>query len=830
MERPNHEAKRDQELARLREHCTELEQELARLEKARESSTGSERFFHDIFDCIQDGISILDTQQRILQVNRTMEVWYAHAVPLVGKLCFEAYHGRTEPCPVCPTRTVLRTGQAARERVLRRGAGGVVTGWLDLYSFPLRDASGTLVGVIEYVRDVTEQYKAEEALLASEKKYRQVVELSEEGIMITDAEFRIVFANPRLGRMLGYARQELVGLSVLDLIPASEHEDQRRRMKARRAGLTERFERLYRRKDGSLITVMVSATPILEQGRFVGAFAVLSDITHLKATELALRASETRYRLLFSEMAEAFALHEMLRDGEGRAVDYRFVAVNPAFERMTGLKAQDVVGRTVREILPDIEPEWIETYDRVVRSGNPETFERYTRTLGRHFHVHAYRTSEKEFACLFVDVTDRVRAEEERRRLEEQLQYAQKLESLGILAGGIAHDFNNILMAILGNTELAREEILPGSRAEAYLEEVEKAARRAADLCREMLAYAGRTSLSVTWVSLNDIVTEMTHMLEVSVSKKVVLRCNLGDAVPPILADVSQMRQILMNLVINASEAIGEKSGVIIITTGLMDCDAEYLSTTLTKDLLKPGRYVYLEVSDTGCGIPPETLPRIFDPFFTTKFTGRGLGLAAVLGIVRGHKGAIKVYSEPGHGTTFKVLFPVANPEGLTAAPLRAREPSKAGEFSGLVLLVDDEEGVRMTVRVMLERLGFQVLTAEHGREAVSILRARAAEVRCILLDMTMPHWDGVETYAELRRIRADIPVILCSGYTEDDAMQRFVGKGLAGFLQKPYTLAALTRKLREVLHRTGDIAPSSPSSGQDDALTCEPPPSLGPA
>ncbi|MBE7560041.1 response regulator [bacterium] len=253
-----------------------------------------------------------------------------------------------------------------------------------------------------------------------------------------------------------------------------------------------------------------------------------------------------------------------------------------------------------------------------------------------------------------------------------------------------------------------------------------------------------------------------------------------------------------MNLIINASEAIGEASGVIVISTGAVECDRAYLAGSYIDEDLPPGLYVYLEVADTGCGMTPETLARVFDPFFSTKFTGRGLGLAAVLGIVRGHRGAIKVYSEPGRGTTFKVLFPASSRPVQNDA---VRQPAAARwRGVGLILVVDDEETVRTLARRMLERLGFTVLVASDGQEGVEIFRQHADEVRAVLLDMTMPHMDGEEAFRELRRIRPDVRVVLSSGYNEQDATNRFAGKGLAGFIQKPYCLEDLCDVIRRAL------------------------------
>jgi CheY-like chemotaxis protein len=299
----------------------------------------------------------------------------------------------------------------------------------------------------------------------------------------------------------------------------------------------------------------------------------------------------------------------------------------------------------------------------------------------------------------------------------------------------------------------------------------------------------------------------MGHLLEVSVSKKAILKYNFADNLPPVDGDATQIRQIIMNLITNASEAIGDKSGVIALSTGAMDCDQAYLdgvNEILRAGLDEPlpeGLYTYLEVADTGCGMDAETTEKIFDPFFTTKFTGRGLGMAAVLGIVRGHGGAIKIYSEPAKGTTFKVLFPAGeSTENGAAIQRRDTSASEAWKGHGTVLIADDEETVCAVGKQMLGRMGFEVLTAADGREAVEVFGDHADEIDCVLLDLTMPHMDGEQAFRQLRRIRPDVVVILCSGYNEQDATQRFAGKGLAGFVQKPYNMAELREKLMEVL------------------------------
>jgi signal transduction histidine kinase len=409
--------------------------------------------------------------------------------------------------------------------------------------------------------------------------------------------------------------------------------------------------------------------------------------------------------------------------------------------------------------------------------------------------AHWIPVSEDLYMHFAFDVTGRKRVEEEKRNLEQQVQQTQKLESLGVLAGGIAHDFNNILMAVLGHAELALAEISPMSPARGNINEIATAARRAAELCRQMLAYAGKASIALERVVLRDLVEEMAHLLKTAISKKAILNLNLERGLPLIEADPSQIRQIVMNLLINASEAIGDRSGVVTVSVGATRCDEEYLSRTELRETLTPGLYVHLEVADTGCGIGEETRSRIFEPFFSTKFTGRGLGLAAALGIVRAHKGALKVYSEQGKGTTFKILFPaLTDGEEATRSP----EPSSLADWQGqgTILLVDDEESLIALGARMLEHLGITVLTAADGLQAVELYRERGKEIDLVLMDLTMPHMDGAEAFGELRRLNPDVCVVLASGYSHEDVASRFAGKGLDGVLQKPYTLA----KLRESL------------------------------
>jgi signal transduction histidine kinase len=412
-----------------------------------------------------------------------------------------------------------------------------------------------------------------------------------------------------------------------------------------------------------------------------------------------------------------------------------------------------------------------------------------------------YEAGQQYAAELERTLADRDRSEKERLELERRLLHAQKLESLGILAGGIAHDFNNLLMAIQGNLDLALGNLSPVAPARVNIEQSVQAARRATDLTRQMLAYSGKGKFLVRAMDLSELVEENAHLLRASIARTVSLDLHLEPALPPIEADAGQLQQVVMNLITNASEAIGDSPGKITVTTGVQECDGECLKHNRTEAVPPAGRFVFLEVSDTGCGMGELTRQRLFDPFFSTKATGRGLGMSALLGIVRGHRGALFVDSDVGRGSTVRVLFPASAraTSARDAAPVAHSPTPEASLLRGTVLVADDEEVVRDVSKSMLQSFGMQVLVASDGREAVEIFREHADTISLVILDLSMPNLDGIAAFREMTRIRPHVRVILSSGYDEQDSIQDAGNQGLAGFIQKPYSLA----KLREILRQT---------------------------
>jgi two-component system, cell cycle sensor histidine kinase and response regulator CckA len=535
--------------------------------------------------------------------------------------------------------------------------------------------------------------------------------------------------------------------------------------------------------------------------------------------------------------------HEL--DGTGK-----IVRVNAALCRLLGLPDQEILGRYVwefvelgdretshqrilknLEIVGPIEPverNWIrpdgelltlelhtcQIRDPQGRIAGLRTFildvtrrvraeEALRKVQGTLEHRIQERTAELELANQFLrrEMEERQQAEQQRRRLEAQVQHAQRLESLGVLAGGIAHDFNNLLASIMGYSSLASMELPEGSSPRHALDQVLNAAQSAADLTQQMLAYSGRGTFVLETISLTQLIEGVVRLLESTVPKKAELRLRLSPVLPCIYADASQIRQVVMNLITNAAESLGDKLGLVEVTTGVewagTGCPPRRAALTEGVESLPPGEYVCLQVSDTGCGMDDKTLRRIFDPFFTTKFTGRGLGLAAVLGIIRGHNGNIQVDSQPGKGTTFRIMFPAV------AADATDRPVGMADldywRAEGIVLVVEDQPAIQELACTILERAGITVITANNGKQAVEVFADHAARIHAVLLDLNMPGMDGVEVLHHITGIDPDVRVVFSSGFNEQEVTSRCDTRKPAAFLRKPYHPWELLDRIRSI-------------------------------
>ena len=624
---------------------------------------------------------------------------------------------------------------------------------------------------------------------------RDLVESYLDGVILS-VDGKVRYANRVLGTLTGYTASEAFGRPVADFIVPEDRERARRRMGELHQGGREHPSRYqFLSKDGKPHPVEVKSRAIEFRGR-PALLSVIRDISAREQAEAKLRESEERYRVLYEDNPSMF----FTVDENGTVM-----SVNKFGAEQLGYRPAELVGRNVLPVFHEEDKE-------AVKRQLAECLANRSRVASWEF-----RKVRKDGSVLWVrerartvtgadgkpmvlivceDITDQKKADEEHLNLEEQVRHAQKLESLGLMAGGIAHDFNNLLVGILGSASQALSKLGPDSPVRSDMEQLEKAADRAAELCKQLLAYSGRGRFDVRPLSISDLVGELADLLDVAVQRKGLLRYELAPGLPLIKGDGAQIRQVVVNLVTNAAEAIGPDGGTITVSTRVLHIERPVESPSV--GTVAPGRYTCLEVADTGCGMDEDTLKKMFDPFFTTKFTGRGLGLAAVLGIVRGHSGSIDVHSEAGEGTTFRALFPCA--EGVRPEPPRPAPPTEVARGSGTVLVIDDEPIVLAVAAQTLAGGGYRVLTAADGHEGIRCFTDHQDEVSLVLLDMTMPGLGGDEVLGVLRSLRGNVKILLSSGYDEQEVTRRFEGPGPSGFIQKPYRSVELLAKVHDVL------------------------------
>jgi two-component system, cell cycle sensor histidine kinase and response regulator CckA len=765
--------------------------------------------------------------------------------------------------------------------------------------------------------DPASQHLEDDALRVAATKYKVLFDSFPLGITISDETGAILESNKEAERLLGLGRDEQARRQIDGaewriirpdgrLMPPDEYPSVRALHENR---LVENVEMGVLKEAGDVTWISVTAAPLPLEGH--GVVITYGDIT-------ARRKAERDYQTLFHEMLDGFALHEIICDADGRPVDYRFLAVNPSFERMTALLAQDIVGRTVLEVLPGTEPYWIDSYGKVALTGEPAFFESEHHELGKFFQVTAFRPAPMQFACIFAEITERRRAEAaherltraveqtgdmvmisdpqglieyvnpafvettgyspeealgrhprsflgdersdiidqevtaalrqghawsgrmvnqtkdgtmltieatispvkdalgrtvnylsvsrditatlkaaaETAKLQDQLLQAQKLESVGRLAGGVAHDFNNMLGVILGHTEMALERLGPGQPLYENLMEIHRAAERSADLTRQLLAFARKQTVAPRVLDLNATVEGMLQMLRRLIGEDKDLAW-LPDVEPiSVRMDPSQLDQILANLCVNARDAISD-TGKITIETSHVSLDEDYCAGHLEA---APGEYVQLIVSDDGCGMDSETLAMLFEPFFTTKALGKGtgLGLATVYGVVTQNSGFINVYSEPGHGTSFKIHLPRHVEKTATLPDDAHAHPSAGG--SETILLVEDEPAILTVATMMLEQLGYVVMPASTPGEAIRLATEHSGRIDLLMTDVVMPEMNGRDLAKNLLALYPDLRRLFMSGYTANVIAHRGVLDEGVHFIQKPFSAKALGVKVREAL------------------------------
>jgi PAS domain S-box-containing protein len=768
--------------------------------RAEEQVSQSQRTFSELVERAPYGIYVVDSQFRIAHMNTASQTGaFRNVRPVMGRDVGEALRILwPEPVAadvVATFRHTLETGEpyySPRFVNPRHDLTTVESYEWELHRMMLPDGQ---YGVICYFFDSTKLREVEAAARESEAKYRELFESIDQGFCTLEVlfdgagkpvDYEFLMVNPAFERQTGIPNAE--GRRMRDIAPRHE----------------EHWFETYGR-------IAVTGEPM----RFENAAAQLQRYYEVFAWKIGT-PDERKVGVLFNDISDRKRADQALRDSEERlrlAQDAAGIGTfewnlesgvniwSPKLEELYGLPAGGFAGtRAAWEELvhPEDRAGAVESANHAIENGEPGEAE--FRVVWPDGSVHWMSGRWQLFkdasgrpvrlAGVNIDIT-------QRKQTEERLRHSQKLESLGLLAGGVAHDFNNLLVGVIGNASLAQEMLPPDHAAAELMETVVKTGEQAAHLTRQMLAYSGKGKFLLERLEISALVRDIIELVRPSIPKKIALQLDLDEDLLSIEADRGQVQQILMNLAINAAEAIGSREGLITIRTGTQVVDEQYRRRRPEAAELPPGRYVVLEVADTGSGMDAGVKAKIFDPFFSTKFTGRGLGLAAVAGIVRGHKGAIYATSAPGEGTTFTVLFPAA------AQPAEVRPeaaPSAVAQGSGVVLVIDDEPVVRTMAERALTRIGYTVLVADDGLAAIDILKRRPGNIDLILLDLSMPGMSGEEALPELRKIRPGVRVILSSGYSEAEAMTMFQGQRVSGFVQKPYTSVVLAEKVREAL------------------------------
>lgn len=616
----------------------------------------------------------------------------------------------------------------------------------------------------------------------SDELYRLIVEAIPEGVWVVSDQGRTIFSNRRMAEILGTNIESMPEQSCFDCVFPDELADAQRHFERSFGGDPVPFDFRLRRADGSPIWVAISSMPMFDgSGAPVGLLGMFTDITERKQGESALRESEARFR----NMADTAPVMIWVTDPDQRATFF-----NKRWLEFRGHTMEQELGFGWTA---GIHPEDAETCLAIYRSAFEtrsgfQTEKRLLRSDGEYRSLLCTGVPRFTESGVFggyvgcsVDIT-------ELRRTQEQALETQKLESLGVLARGIAHDFNNLLGSILANSELALADLDDASPARDAIAEIQAVAIRASEIVRQLMAYAGQENAVFESVDLSELVGEMLELLKVSISKRADLKIDLSSDAPPVRANKAQMRQVVMNLITNASEALGEHDGTISVTVEQARSGPD------------SGDYLRLEVGDTGCGMTEEMQARIFDPFFTTKFAGRGLGLAAVQGVIRSHGGAINVASAPGRGSRFEILLrgngqPAEGKPRVTASHLI----EKTERFAVTVLVVEDEDTLRRAVCKMLRREGAVVIEAADGKTGADLFRARALEIDAVLLDMTLPGMSGQEVLGEIRRVQPGAKVIVTSAYSQDWARTTIDSSEPWLYIRKPYRFEELMGLLQKV-------------------------------
>jgi len=740
-------------------------------------------------------IQILDKDGFTLEVNNSFKLLFG-SVPPPGYSIFNDVQFAQQGLNVIFDK--LRTGEVVHFPDVCFNPHDSIPGlkdvavWTRTIGFSLNDSNDKPEQFVLMHENITDRKRAEKELVESRVNLKAIIENTSDSIWAIDTAYDIIYINEVFEKayFASYGIHLKPGMNMLNNVP----EPIRPQWKLRydRALRNERFN-FEDRFDFENITLFieVSMNPILIDGKVIGASFFSRDITERKRAEEALKFSESNLQSVINREESIWSLDK----------NYNLIICNEYFRSAyrAAYGIDITIGTNLIVILsPELKEYWKPKYDSAL-SGQRITFEfqetvqnsvNYFEVILNPIITDGLVTG---VTALSVNITDR-------KNSEQALRNAQKLESIGTLAGGIAHDFNNLMNAVLGQSALALNKLPKESPAVSHITKAIKASERVADLTRQLLAYSGRGKFLVDEIDLNNLVKENIQILEVSIPKTTQLRYELGSPSPHIKGDVSQIQQVIMNLIINAGEAMVPNPGQITLRTNrieLKENNTDYSKYSVTP--LAAGSYALLQVSDTGSGISQETLTRIFDPFFTTKFTGRGLGLAAVLGIIKGHKGGLRIKSEVGKGTMFEILLPLV----VTSAKTNAAEKNESAVVNGkerTILVIDDESSVIELLEDLLSALHFKVIGASDPLKGIERYRQEQQNISMVILDYSMPVMDGKAAFEELLKINNNVKVLLCSGFNEEETMSTFGTNRPTGFFQKPYKIEALIKRISVIL------------------------------
>ncbi len=782
---------------------------IVELKQRQEDLRESDQRSRAIFDNAAVGIDTLDRHGKITAVNPALSNMLSYTEDELKRLTFEEI---THPDDRQISKQNLETLMAGHvdsyrleKRYLKKD-GEIV--WGDLSTSSIKDAKGNHTGTVGVISEITERKRIEDALRESEERFRKLVQNAPDAIYV-QTQHCFAYLNPMALKLFGAETPyQLLGQPVIDRFDPRRHDTVKERIRLineeRRS--VNMLEEIYLRLDGAPFHVEVSAVP-LKWGEHHGALVFFRDIT--KRLELEERLRHNQIMLARTERIAQIGSWEweVATDSVTWSDElFRIFQLDPtrgvpSFEEHSRIYTPDslaglreAVGLALSDSIP---------YEMELQGIRSDGEIRHHRARG-----FPERGPDGRVDYIFgslEDMTDRKRLEEERLEMQHKLLQAQKLESLAVMAAGIAHDFNNHLAVVLGNLELALADQTLDPETLVCIESAVGAAKRSAELSRQMQVYTGNIMYFPVDIDLNELLNRDPALLKSTVSKYVDLNFETNSTLPIFKGDAEQLQRLVMNILVNASEAIADKDGNVTIRTGFINCDSAYLRRSRLEEKPAPGRFVFLEVTDTGCGMDVMTQHKLFDPFFSTKFTGRGLGMAEVIGIVKSHRGAIIVESEVEKGTTVRVLFPALEKAQASSVHVMDLVKTKASGLETVnrrktILLVEDEAGVRNLVVRRLDLLGYDSIIAEDGEEGVRVFRERMNEIDLVMLDYKMPKMNGVEAFGELIRIKPDVKVILSSGYTEDVVLESFPGQRPAFVLLKPYKTEELKAQLDRLL------------------------------